>query len=64
MNGLSTLSAGDDYRGRDRQLRPGSDTAELAEGQEGHLPGQSYRRPHAEEGWHFLTGDPAVDQAS
>lgn len=55
MNGLSTLSAGDDYQVVTVSIDP-SDTAALAADKKATYMA-SYRRPHAEQGWHFLTGD-------
>ena len=57
MNGLSTLSAGDDYNVVTVSIDP-SDTAALAADKKQTYMA-SYRRPHAAEGWHFLTGDQA-----
>jgi protein SCO1 len=55
MNGLSTLSAGDDFQVVTVSFDPreGPDVALDKKGT--YLA--SYRRPHADEGWHFLTGD-------
>ena len=55
MNGLSTLSAGDDYEVVTISIDP-SDTTELARDKKTNYMA-SYRRPHAAQGWHFLTGD-------
>jgi protein SCO1/2 len=55
MNGLSTLSAGDDFDVVTVSIDP-ADTPELARDKKaGYMA--SYRRPHAEQGWHFLTAD-------
>ena len=55
MNGLSTLSAGDDFEVVTVSIDP-SDTTELARDKKANYMA-SYRRPHAAQGWHFLTGD-------
>ena len=55
MNGLSTLSAGDDFQVVTVSIDP-SDTSALAADKKATYMA-SYRRPHAEQGWHFLTGD-------
>ncbi len=57
MNGLSTLSAGDDYQVVTVSFDPREGPEEAADKKETYM--QSYRRPHASEGWHFLTGDQA-----
>jgi protein SCO1/2 len=56
MNGLN-LSAGDDYQVVTVSFDPKETPALAADKKETYL--QSYRRPHAEQGWHFLTGDQA-----
>jgi len=56
MNGLD-LSAGDDYQVVTVSFDPKESPALAADKKETYL--QSYRRPHAEQGWHFLTGDQA-----
>jgi protein SCO1/2 len=55
MNGLATLSAGDDFQVVTVSIDP-SDTAALAADKKATYMA-SYRRPNAERGWHFLTGD-------
>ena len=57
MNGLSTLSAGDDFDVVTVSFDP-ADTPEIAKDKKATYMA-SYRRPHAEQGWHFLTGDAA-----
>jgi protein SCO1/2 len=57
MNGLSTLSAGDDYQVVTVSFDPREGPEEAMDKKETYM--QSYRRPHAAEGWHFLTGDEA-----
>jgi protein SCO1/2 len=57
MNGLDTLSAGTDYQVVTVSFNPKETPALAAEKKETYL--QSYHRPHAAEGWHFLTGDEA-----
>jgi protein SCO1 len=54
MNGL-TLDAGVDYQVVTVSFDPRESPALAAEKKETYL--QSYHRPHANEGWHFLTGD-------
>jgi protein SCO1/2 len=56
MNGISTsLKAGDDYQVLTISFDP-KEGADLAlDKKETYM--QSYRQPHAEEGWRFLTGD-------
>ena len=56
MNGLD-LSAGDDYQVVTVSFDPKETPAIAAEKKQNYL--RSYRRPHAEDGWHFLTGDEA-----
>jgi protein SCO1/2 len=56
MNGLS-LSAGDDYQVVTVSFDPKETPEMAASKKENYL--RSYRRPHGEEGWHFLTGDEA-----
>ena len=60
LNGLSTLSVGDDFEVVTVSIDP-SDTAELARDKKATYMA-SYRRPHAADGWHFLTGDQASIQ--
>jgi protein SCO1/2 len=55
MNGMSTLSAGDDYQVVTISFDPAEGPALAKDKKEIYM--QSYRRPHAEEGWHFLTGN-------
>ena len=55
LNGLSTLSVGDDFEVVTVSIDP-SDTTELARDRKATYLA-SYRRPHAAQGWHFLTGD-------
>jgi protein SCO1/2 len=55
LNGLSTLSAGDDFQVVTVSIDP-SDTSALAADKKATYMA-SYRRPHADQGWHFLTGD-------
>ncbi len=55
MNGLSTLSAGDDYQVVTVSIDPSDTPALAADKKQTYMA--SYRRPHAEQGWHFLTGD-------
>jgi protein SCO1/2 len=55
MNGLSTLSAGDDYQVVTVSFDPREGPDVALDKKEIYM--QSYRRPHADEGWHFLTGD-------
>ena len=55
LNGLSTLSAGDDFNVVTVSIDP-SDTSALAADKKTNYMA-SYRRPHAAQGWHFLTGD-------
>jgi protein SCO1/2 len=55
MNGLSTLSAGDDYQVVTVSFDPREGPDVALDKKEVYM--QSYRRPHADEGWHFLTGD-------
>jgi protein SCO1/2 len=61
MNGLTTLSAGDDFQVVTVSFDP-HEGPELAEDKK-EIYMQSYRRPHAAEGWHFLTGDQASIKA-
>ncbi len=56
MNGLN-LSAGDDFQVVTVSFDPRETPAMAKDKKATYL--QSYRRPHAEEGWHFLTGDEA-----
>ena len=56
MNGLD-LSAGDDYQVVTVSFDPKETPAIAAAKKDEYL--RSYRRPHAEDGWHFLTGDDA-----
>jgi protein SCO1/2 len=55
MNGMSTLSAGDDYQVVTISFDPTEGPALAKDKKEIYM--NSYRRPHAEQGWHFLTGD-------
>jgi protein SCO1 len=55
MNGLSTLSAGDDYQVVTISFDPREGPAVALDKKIDYMA--SYRRPHAEEGWHFLTGN-------
>jgi len=55
MNGLSTLSAGDDFQVVTVSFDPREGPDVALDKKVNYLA--SYRRPHAEEGWHFLTGD-------
>jgi protein SCO1/2 len=57
MNGLSTLSAGDDYQVVTVSFDPREGPEEALDKKETYL--QSYKRAHADQGWHFLTGDQA-----
>ncbi len=57
MNGLSTLSAGDDYQVVTVSIDPSDTPALAADKKQTYM--SSYRRPHADQGWHFLTGDQA-----
>lgn len=57
MNGLS-LSAGDDFQVVTVSFDPKETPAMAAAKKQTYL--ESYRRPHGEEGWHFLTGDDAA----
>jgi len=55
MNGLSTLSAGDDFNVITISFDPHDGPELAADKKEIYM--QSYHRAHAAEGWHFLTGD-------
>lgn len=55
MNGLSTLNAGDDYQVLTISFDPREGPDLALDKKEIYM--QSYRRPHAEQGWRFLTGD-------
>ncbi len=55
MNGLSTLSAGDDFQVVTVSIDPSDTPALAADKKQTYMA--SYRRPHAAAGWHFLTGD-------
>lgn len=57
MNALDTLSAGTDFQVITVSFDPKETPALAAEKKETYL--QSYHRPRAAEGWHFLTGDEA-----
>jgi protein SCO1/2 len=57
LNGLN-LSAGDDFQIVTVSFDPREGPKEAADKKATYM--QSYRRPHAEEGWHFLTGDEAT----
>jgi protein SCO1/2 len=61
MNGLSTMSAGDDYQVVTVSFDPREGPEEATDKKETYMA--SYRRPHAAEGWHFLTGDEASIKA-
>jgi protein SCO1/2 len=56
MNGLN-LNAGDDYQIVTVSFDPKETPAMAADKKASYL--RSYRRPHGEDGWHFLTGDDA-----
>ncbi len=56
MNGMD-LSAGDDFQVLTVSFDPKESPALAADKKETYL--QSYRRPNAAQGWHFLTGDQA-----
>ena len=56
MNALD-LSAGDDFQVVTVSFDPKETPALAADKKQTYL--QSYRRPHADDGWHFLTGDEA-----
>jgi protein SCO1 len=60
MNGLD-FSAGDDYQVITVSFDPKETPALAADKKETYL--QSYRRPNAQQGWHFLTGDQASIKA-
>ena len=55
MNGLSTLSVGDDYEVVTVSFDPHETPEQARDKKETYLA--SYRRPNAAAGWHFLTGD-------
>jgi protein SCO1/2 len=57
MNRLDTLSAGVDYQVVTVSFNP-KETPDLAAQKKASYL-QSYHRPHAADGWHFLTGDEA-----
>jgi protein SCO1 len=56
MNGM-TLSAGEDFEVVTVSFNPNETPKLAADKKDTYLA--SYRRPHADEGWHFLTGDDA-----
>jgi protein SCO1/2 len=55
MNGISSMSAGDDFNVVTISFDPHEGPEVAADKKEIYMA--SYRRPHAAEGWHFLTGD-------
>ncbi len=56
MNGIDrTLNAGDDYQVLTISFDPKDGAADALDKKETYM--QSYRAPHADQGWRFLTGD-------
>ncbi len=56
MNGIDrSLQAGDDYQVLTISFDPKETAADAQDKKETYM--QSYRQPHAEQGWRFLTGD-------